>query len=139
MEVKEIYCSKEVCELLRERGFNEDCYTYYDDIDTSINRFDKGYHFNNTSFPWGVPYDVSQARKYIVAPTHQMACAWIRKKGYSIEVHATPVGWHWDVCKVNGTLIASGGSISYTNDNMSTSSYDKCTEDALKYILTYIL
>ena len=83
--ITEDYVSLETAKLLKEKGFNESCYTYYDDIDDSINRFDKGYHFNNTSYPWGVPYDIKEAKKYIVAPTLQMAMKWLREeKGIAV-------------------------------------------------------
>ena len=78
--ITEDYVSFETAKLLKEKGFNESCYTYYDDIDDSINRFDKGLHFSNTSYPWGVPYDISKAKKYVVAPTLQMTIKWLRKK-----------------------------------------------------------
>ena len=87
--ISEDYVSFEIAKLLRDKGFNEHCYTYYDDIDDTINRFDKGYHFNNTSYPWGVPYDVNKAKKYVVAPTLQTAMKWLREK-YNIIISITP-------------------------------------------------
>ena len=34
--ITEDYVSFETAKLLKEKGFNESCYTYYDDIDDSI-------------------------------------------------------------------------------------------------------
>lgn len=140
--IKEAYCSDNVCKLLKEKGFNESCYTYYDDIDNSINRFDKGLHFNNTSYPWGVPYDVSKAKKYVVAPTHQMAMAWLR------EVHNI----HISVYVFNRELPITDVPTSYTCDiatkKLSSQqghlrgvwqSYEQAVEAALKYCLENLI
>ena len=89
--IEERYVSPEVARLLRDKGFNEDCYTYYDSDDT-IDRFEEGCCFDNTSYPWGVPYDVSEAEKYVVAPTQQMACDWMRTKEILITYDLAPVG-----------------------------------------------
>ena len=62
--------------------------------------------------------------------THQLACAWVRSKGYSVEVHATAVGWVWEVCTVDGILIANSGA---------RDDYDECTDSALMYALTEVI
>lgn len=121
--VKEAYCSFEVAKLLKEKGFEQHKCRY------SYNS--KGV------FKWSDdldPYEYS-------APTHQMACAWVRSKGYSVEVHATAVGWHWEVCKVNGTSIAFGGTIpsDKTNDGDAYDDYDECMDNALMYTLTNLI
>lgn len=125
--IQEAYCSKEVSKLLREKGFNESCYTYYDDIDDSINRFDKGLHFNNTSYPWEVPYDINDAKKYIIAPTHQMAMRWLREV-HDIKIMIRPY--------VDGTYsyeILNG--FWYVNFD----SYEDAAEAAIKYCLEYLI
>ena len=73
--------------------------------------------------------------------THQLACAWIRSKGYSVEVRATAVGWNWEVCKVNGTSIAFGGTIpsDKTNDGDAYDDYDECMNNALMYTLINLI
>lgn len=128
--ITEDYCSYEIAKLLKEKGFNENCYTYYDDIDTSINRFDKGYHFNNTSYPWGVPYDVSKAKKYFVAPTHQMAIKWLREQGMDIII--LPVLKN-EYNKQKYYIWQATGK----KDKAST--YEAGVEAALKYYLTEMM
>lgn len=129
--IQEAYCSFEVAKLLKEKGFNESCYTYYDDIDNSINRFDKGLHFNNTSYPWGVPYDLKKAKKYIVAPTHQMAMAWLREEyGISIEISALKLyRWVYTIYRLFEKRV-----VEVWNDGPYIS-YDAATDYALKYCL----
>lgn len=89
--IKERYVNLEVARLLRDKGFNEDCYTYYDNNNT-IDRFEEGCCFDNVSYPWGVSYDVSEAEKYVVAPTQQMACDWVRTKDVLITYDLAPIG-----------------------------------------------
>lgn len=89
--IEERYVSPEVARLLRDKGFNEDCYTFYDSDDT-IDRFEEGCCFDNTSYPWGVPYDVSEAEKYVVAPTQAMAVDWMRTKDVLITYDLAPIG-----------------------------------------------
>ena len=125
--IQEAYCSKEVSKLLREKGFNEFCYTYYDNTDDSIKRFNKGLHFNNTSYPWGVPYDINDVKKYIIAPTHQMAMRWLREE-HNIKIMIRPY--------VDGTYsyeILNG--FWYVNFD----SYEDAAEAAIKYCLEYLI
>lgn len=65
MEIEEAYCSKEVCELLREKGF---------DIEIPTHRDKYG------RFGYGSPWNWNKSSLSCSCPTHQMACAWVRKK-----------------------------------------------------------
>jgi len=89
--IKERYVNPEVARLLRDKGFNEECYTYYDSNDT-IDRFEEGFCFNNTSYPWGLSYDVNEAENYVVAPTQQTAIDWMRTKDVLITYDLAPIG-----------------------------------------------
>lgn len=134
--IKEAYVSFELAKLLKKKGFNEDCYTYYDNIDNSINRFDKGLHFNNTSYPWGVPYDISKAKEYVVAPTNQMAIAWLRTKHIIIVVQP-------EYFNADGTCSYWGVDI-WADDNYEKlqgdfPSYEEAIEEALKYSLENLI
>ena len=125
--IQEAYCSKEVSKLLKEKGFNEFCYTYYDNTDNSIKRFNKGLYFNNTSYPWGVSYDINDVKKYIIAPTHQMAMRWLREE-HNIKIMIRPY--------VDGTYsyeILNG--FWYVNFD----SYEEAVEAAIKYCLEYLI
>ena len=139
--IQEAYCSKEVSKLLREKGFNEFCYTYYDNTDDSIKRFNKGLHFNNTSYPWGVPYDINDVKKYIIAPTHQMAMKWLRevhKLAFIISPQwaegdmRNPCRWYWEIRGLEDI-----GLDVYSNPLCNT--YEEAVEAALKYILENLI
>ena len=116
--VKEAYCSFGLAKLLKEKGFHEPCIATY-------NSTTKNFQVEEIYEDWTIHW-----KDYISAPTHQMACAWIRKKGYSVEVHVTPVGWVWEVCTVDGILIANSGACD---------DYDECMENALMYTLTNLI
>ena len=65
--IKEAYCSFEVARLLKEMGFDEDCYTFYE--------------YNSKEFyhEEKIPCCNSRSDDY-AAPTHQMTMAWLREE-----------------------------------------------------------
>lgn len=132
-EITEDYVSYEVAKLLKEKGFNESCYTYYDDIDDTINRFDKGYHFNNTSYPWGVPYDVNKAKKYVVAPTLQMAMKWLRRI-HNVNIDIVSI-WNQKRFEYQVFVVTPKNAKHCYVDNKLYLGYEEATEAGLKYAL----
>ena len=64
--IKEAYCSYEIAKLLKEKEFDEYCDNYYDQSSDEPQQLtlDEMYY----------SYD-----EFIKAPTHQMACAWLRE------------------------------------------------------------
>ena len=136
--ITEDYVSFEIAKLLKEKGFNESCYTYYDDIDDSINRFDKGYHFNNTSYPWGVPYDISKAKKYVVAPTLQMAMKWLRKEHNivcNINIESRNF-YYYSVFIIKSSIEAQ---YQLTSQKPYFETYEEACEAAIKYCLEQLI
>ena len=65
--IKEAYCSYEISRLLKEKGFDEHCDNYYDQSldEPQQLTIDEMYY---------------SCDEFIKAPTHQMACAWLREK-----------------------------------------------------------
>ena len=75
--IKEDYCSYEVAKILKEKGFNESCYTCY--VEKEISHYD--YSSTNYELIDGV----------ISCPTIQMAMKWLREEKnifIVIEPHA---------------------------------------------------
>ena len=69
--IKERYCSSEVSRLLREKGFDEACTRlYYNDDLEFVNDNVYGRVLRNSSIA---------NKDFITAPTHQMACDWLRE------------------------------------------------------------
>lgn len=110
-----------------DKGYH---WRYYEPNELVKLLFEKGY----TKYP--MSYDGEIWYCYV-----QLAMAWVRSKGYSVEVHATAGGWNWEVCKVNGTSIAFGGTIpsDNTNEGGAFDDYDECMENALKYCLENLI
>ena len=75
--IKERYCSYEVARLLEEKGFDEECGYYYE---------------HGTDKPHEMTRDeiVESCNFCIKAPTHQMACDWLRK-AYNIHIGINPI------------------------------------------------
>lgn len=128
-EIEEAYCSFEVSKLLKEKGFDEKCYQKYD-RDGYLSFNDVGYiNAEKPSEDFGA-----------LAPTHQMACAWIRSKGWHIQVNPhyaegdmrNPCKWRWEIV----------GLHNINSDVYSDSlyeSYEKATEAALMHVLTNLI
>lgn len=121
--IKEDYVSFEVAKLLKERGFDEPCRTYYQDkkfVDDVCTQY---YQWNSKS-PFG----------HISAPTLQVTMKWLREKGVYMSID---------------TVISSSGNIYFNIDTYSEDSgwnhpvdfydsYEEAVEAALLYALNLI-
>lgn len=120
--MKEAYCSYEVSKLLKEKGFDERSSASYD----SKGELQEGYGYWNKTPIW------------YAAPTHQMACAWLREKGF--EVIVIPV-WQ-TLSKVYRSYVLSDLGNKYKDfpDSYSDNiSYEEAVEAALKYSLENLI
>ena len=120
--IKEAYCSFEVAELLKEKGFNEPCYTCY------INKELSHYDYLSTNF--------ELIDNVISAPTHQMAMKWLRVQGVysSLVPFIENVGWPkdtWHINFYNSDGIIGGG--------FPVKGYEEAVEAALKYSLENLI
>lgn len=79
MEIKEAYCSYEVARLLKEKGFDELCIFKYNLEGIKVKAGQAIDEWSNTELEEGE----------CSAPTHQMACDWVRKKGWHISIQLT--------------------------------------------------
>ena len=89
--IKEAYCSFEVSKLLKEKGFDEPCYQKYDN---------EGYlSFNHVGY---INNEKPCDDFYALAPTHQMAIAWILEKyNFSIEAYVLKRNcWCYSIYKI---------------------------------------
>lgn len=116
--IKEAYCSFEVAKLLKEKEFCERCFICYEQNGEVFEGFG---NWNKTDI-------------YIAAPTHQMACAWLRDV-HNIDICVFPyqidyIGYSYEV-KI------------YKNKEMyfsitDSKTYEEAVEIALKYTLNII-
>lgn len=73
--ITEDYVSFETAKLLKEKGFNEECFAFYNPNGTLIQ---SNVRFNNIQ--------VGRVEGSYSAPTHQMAMKWLREKGIYITI-----------------------------------------------------
>ncbi len=137
--IKEAYCSYGVAKLLKEKGFDETCYQKYDD---------EGYlSFNHVGY---INSEKSCDDFYALAPTHQMAMAWLREK-WRLEISITfgfpsiagepRYRYFWSIVKVcNNHLeypMNDPNSSTYQEEQADT--YEEAIEAALKYCLENLI
>ena len=118
--MKDAYCSFEIAKLLKEKGFDEECTHYYSYEDDELIEYTNGVYSRN-----------SKDCHRCTSPTHQMACAWLRKQGVYMSID---------------TVITSSGNTyfniyTYSKDSGWIhpvdfyNSYEDAVEAALKYAL----
>lgn len=121
--IKEAYVSFEIAKLLKEKGFNWDCITYY--VDSEPNKVEYSMLFENNT-TW-------EERCYS-APTYQMAMAWLREV-HNLQIQITPIisrhkDWTFGIYKEFNPL---------TIDLVCFPTYEEAVEAALKYSLENLI
>ena len=122
--ITEDYCSYEVAKLLKEKGFNEECFALYNPDGVLIQ---SGIRLNNIQ--------VGRVKGSYSAPTQQMAMRWLR------EVH------NIDICvfPYESDYIRYSYEVKiYKNKEMYLSitdskTYEEAVEAALKYSLEKLI
>ena len=121
--IEETYCSFKVAKLLKEKGFDEDCYQKYDDT---------GYlSLNNVGY---INSEKPSEDFYALAPTQQMAMTWLR------EVHKIHIVIGWlPNSKLFFTHICDMNSGYPKRNPHEYTSYEEAVEAALKYVLENLI
>lgn len=125
--ITEDYVSFEVAKLLKEKGFNEPCYTCY------LNKECSHYDYLSTNFEL-----VDNAYS---APTIQMAMKWLREvHNLCVEPYRTACGYLYTIstipygsCKCNPK---EGGD---DEDSGQWTTYEGACEAAIKYCLENLI
>jgi hypothetical protein len=121
--IKEAYCSYEIAKLLREKGFDEECFGAYTETNHNITMFT------------GLIKNSEYGNAMYTAPTHQMAMAWLRETygiDIIIEITNPSVKNRRYYC-----MIWDRNSNSYILDLFN--SYEDAVEAALKYALENLI
>lgn len=137
--IKEDYVSLETAKLLKEKGFDEKCMSYYGHGEFHLGS--PKYMRSNTDRDGvacnGVPYDAYNA------PTIQMAVKWLRDvHGLIISVNFTVHGW---LCEITKVFRDSNGFIVNINHGIGDDSLPYCdehevsSETAIKYCLENLI
>ena len=124
--VKEAYCSFEVSKLLREKGFDEPCWIKYDN---------EGYlTFNHVGY---INSEKPCDDFCVLAPTHQMAMAWLREvHNIIIEPESVWNGKEWEYLLF---VVTPQNADSPYYEHNPYKSYEECIEAALKYVLENLI
>lgn len=130
--ISEDYVSFEIAQLLKEKGFNERCRSYYTtgrNVRTALTVVYK-------------TYDCDDMRDSILRPTLQMVLSWLRSRGWYVHIELgyeptdswgsafTFCGYDYDVTQIKT------GDMVYAN---SKETYEEAVCDAIKYILTELI
>jgi hypothetical protein len=115
--MKEAYVSFETAKLLKEKGFDEECYKFYTYDTKEVYRED-------------IPCYNSRSDDYAV-PAHQMVCAWVRDKGYHIYTFMRKDNvWVYEIQKLDEDWTFSFGGFE---------EHDEAIEEAIKYVLENLI
>ena len=115
--ITEDYVSFETAKLLKEKGFDEECYTYYNKVGNLV---EENYKFN-----WNF-----QTINYS-APTQQMAIKWLRKL-YDIDVSIVPLRSHKEYLPRVESFVIS-------HDCISCKKYEDACDSAILYCLKNLM
>jgi hypothetical protein len=127
--IKEDYVSFETAKLLKEKGFDEECSCFYNNIDygTPGLEVDGQLYYKNSALD-----DLEYA-----TPTLQMAMKWLREI-YSLEIypyHDFPkVGNKWWL-----EIIKYPNSVSEYESETAYNTYEEACEAAIKYCLENLI
>lgn len=124
--IKEAYVSFETAKLLKEKGFDESCYQKYDS--------DGELSFNHVGY---INSEKSCDDFYALAPTHQMAMAWLREV-HNINIDIVPVWnqirWEYQIFIITPTT----SQHPYVDDTLYLN-YEEAIDAALKYVLENLI
>lgn len=124
--IKEAYCSFEVATILKEKGFNESCYTCY--VEKEISHYD--YSSTNYELIDGV----------ISCPTLQMAMKWLREeKNTLIVIEPHDYDYINEKSKSFSWSLWAGGNYYECIESKDYPSYEEAVEAGLKYCLENLI
>lgn len=124
-QITEDYVSFETAKLLKERGFNENCYCHY----SSDGRTQ---HWN-----YQTPLDG------IACPTLQMAMKWLREvHNLVIEPYRTACGYLYTISSIPYGSTKYDNSQAFNGDDEDSGqwfTWEKACEDGIKYCLKNLI
>ena len=135
--MKEAYVSYEIAKILKEKGFDEPCSSTYDTAVSGGTPIFYKYdvlHF----FPNGMKNSDDKYGMVIYAPTHQMACAWLRENHHifieisvSIDLNGN-YHYRYYILNKECKYVRKG----YTDFDWN---YEEAVEAAIKYCLENLI
>ena len=119
--ITEDYVSFETAKLLKEKGFGQNCATYY--LDGQVWR-----HYHGEVIPKG--------KQIYAAPTQAMAMKWLREVHNIVIVVTSSMFWG----KYNVSIYKKGNDYPYGFDGGDlVPSYEQACESSIKYCLENLI
>lgn len=137
--IQEDYCSFEVAKLLKEKGFNEECFALYNPDDMLIQ---SGIRLNNIQ--------VGRVKGSYSAPTLQMTMKWLREV-YNLHIMVNCIGKvNYDPIvqrfdgkdfEIEGVEVGTTRCINgkWENVRRGFKTYEEACEAAIKYCLKNLI
>ena len=132
--IQEEYVSFETAKLLKEKGFNEECFALYNPDGVLIQ---SGIRLNNIQ--------VGRVKGSYSAPTQQMAMKWLREiHGIHIQAYCPVFDMDADILGVKYNIVISNlknRCIAFDTDidDNEYDSYEEAVESGIKYCLEKLI
>ena len=127
--MKEAYVSFETAKLLKEKGFDERTLYHY----TNCDKLQHNIVYNQ--------YKNSEMLNAYSAPTHQMACAWLREVHKVLIVIDAYHADHWEgyIDSFEISIYSHASTIIVPNEIAHHTDYEDAVEVAIKYCLENLI
>lgn len=124
--IKEDYCSYKVAKLLKEKGFKEPCFSFYENNLA---------YYTDSARNWNVPKSGATSR-----PTLQMAMKWLRvKHNICISTYAAAYRYGFTIEKADTGSNICNEDVVEADPKCMEYSYEQAAEAALKYSLENLI
>lgn len=125
--IKEAYVSFETAKLLKDKGFDEELRTYYDDFGNERALGDDFSDIKNSDIEKSSDY----LELYCTRPTQQMVMCWLRKThNLFIEVELGVSAYVWIITDMTNNVVIRLDAV--------VGDYEDAIESAIKYCLGII-
>lgn len=132
---KEQYVSFEVSKLLKEKGFDWDCYAHYNLVEQAFEEYSvtviSHTNKNSTLGPF-----------WISAPTQQMAMDWLRHKGFHVQViYDVVLKWAVEIVSLTETVQYDyeEAKMYHPSKQAGFDKYEDAAEVGIKYVLENLI
>lgn len=124
--IEKIYCSYSVSKLLKEKGFDEPCYNWYNS-NKELRQTDL--KLNNK--------DLLKSESEYLCPTHEQVIIWL-KENHNIWIYCYPSNWK-EYGEWEGGACWIDENVSVIFNNSSHSLYANEPEEVIEMVLLYVL
>lgn len=124
--IEEDYVSFEVAKLLKEKGFNESCYRYYDNKGDICGKYiNPDIPFNYSSVP------------YYLCPSQPMVMKWLRRV-HNVNIDIVSI-WNQKRFEYQVFVVTPENAKQCYVDDKLYLGYEEAVESALKYALENLI